>query len=77
MSIDHEKAMELWNRTFGKATQAKDRKGRDILKAAYGDRGSDYGWDIHHEIPKSKGGTNAFENLVIVHIQTHAEINGR
>jgi 5-methylcytosine-specific restriction endonuclease McrA len=59
-----------------KYTRAKDRMGRDILKTAHGDTGSKFGWNIHHKIPKRRGGTNAFENLEIAHIQTHDEIHG-
>ena len=77
MSIDHENAMKLWDRKFEKATRAKDYRGRIIDKAAYGDTGFKFGWNVHHKMPKSRGGTNAFENLVIVHIQTHDEIHGR
>lgn len=77
MDITHETAMKLWKEQFGKATRAKDRKGREMDKCAYGDYNSAYGWNIHHRIPKSKGGTNAVENLEIVHIDTHREINGQ
>ena len=76
MKVNHEKAMKIWEEKYGKADRAKDRKGRLMLKTAYGDENSKYGWNIHHIKPISKGGTNAKENLEIVHILTHKEING-
>jgi len=78
MEINHEMAMKLWEETFGKGVEkAKDRKGRVMLKTAFGDECSKFGWNIHHKKPKSKGGTDAKENLEIVHILTHKEINGQ
>jgi hypothetical protein len=43
---------------------------------ASGDEHSKFGWNIHHKKPKSKGGSDIKENLEIVHILTHKEING-
>jgi hypothetical protein len=48
-----------------------------MLKTAFGDEGSKFGWNIHHVNPKRAGGTNDEENLEIVHILTHREINGK
>jgi 5-methylcytosine-specific restriction endonuclease McrA len=48
-----------------------------MLKTAFGDECSKFGWNIHHVKPKSKGGSSAKENLEIVHILTHKEINGQ
>jgi 5-methylcytosine-specific restriction endonuclease McrA len=48
-----------------------------MYKGAYGQSGSKFGWNIHHKKPKSQGGTDALDNLEIVHIKTHDEINGR
>jgi hypothetical protein len=78
MEINHEKAMKLWTERFGKGvTKAKDRKGREIHKCAYGQEGSKYGWNIHHKRSQSQGGTDAKENLEIVHVLTHQEIHGQ
>jgi hypothetical protein len=77
MEITHENAMKLWKERFGKGVEkAKDRKGREMLKTAFGDFGSKYGWNIHHKNPKRAGGTDKKENLEIVHIETHEELNG-
>jgi hypothetical protein len=76
MKINHETAMKLWKEKYGKGVEkANDRKGRLMLKTAYGDEGSQYGWNIHHRKAISKGGTDAKVNLEIVHILTHKEIN--
>jgi hypothetical protein len=78
MKIDHKNAMKLWVERFGKGvTKAKDRRGRIIVKTAFGDINSEYGWNIHHKNPQKAGGTNIKENLEIVHWETHAELNGQ
>jgi hypothetical protein len=77
MEINHKTAMRLWAERFGKGTQeAKDRNGLSMLKTAFGDEGSKYGWNIHHKNPRSGGGTNEKENLEPVHILTHGELHG-
>jgi 5-methylcytosine-specific restriction endonuclease McrA len=75
--LDHKKAMRHWEQTYGNETEARDYRNRLMYKAAYGQCGSEYGWDVHHKIPKNRGSTDAFENLQIVHMITHDEIHGR
>jgi len=41
----------------------KDACGNWILRSAYGDTNSNYGWEIDHIFPKSKGGTDDLGNL--------------
>jgi hypothetical protein len=75
--LDHEKAMKLWGQKFGNETKACDKASRIIYKAAYGQKGSEFGWEVHHKRPKKQGGTDALDNLEIVHVITHDEIHGR
>jgi len=75
--LDHDKAMILWEQTFGNATEARDCRNLLMYKAAYGQKGSEFGWEVHHKRPKNKGGTDAFDNLQIVHVKTHDAIHGR
>lgn len=75
--LDHKKAMQLWGQTYGKATEARDYRVRLMYKAAYGQKGAEFGWEVHHERPKNQGGTDAFDNLRIVHVMTHDEIHDR
>ena len=73
MLINRETAMRLWNKTFGKHNKAIDFAGREIAKAAYDDRNSDFGWNIDHIFPQSKGGKTNDSNLLCCHILTNDE----
>jgi hypothetical protein len=78
MEINHENAMRLWTKRYGKGVQeARDREGRQMLKTAFGDEGSEYGWNLHHKEPKSGEGTNAKRNFEPIHFLTHEELHGR
>lgn len=73
MIINHETAMSLWSKRYGKATKVKDFAGREMLKAAYNNRNSEYGWNVDHIYPQSKGGKTTDSNLVCCHILTNDE----
>lgn len=73
MILNRETAMRLWVKHFGKATKAKDFAGRVMVKGAYNDRNSDYGWNVDHILPQSRGGVTADHNLVCCHILTNDE----
>jgi len=73
MDLNRETAMRLWNKFFGKSTKVKDFAGRQIVKGAYNDRKSDYGWNVDHILPQSKGGITADHNLIVCHITTNDE----
>ncbi len=68
-----QEANRLWVQQFGKKQKAIDYSGREIMKAAYNDRNSNYGWNIDHILPLSKGGKTVDYNLVCCHILTNNE----
>jgi len=73
MDLNRETAMRLWNKSFGKESKVKDYAGRVIAKGAYDDRNSEYGWNVDHILPQSKGGVTAEHNLICCHIATNDE----
>ena len=73
MDLNRETAMRLWNKSFGNEIKTTDFAGRTIVKGAYNDRNSEYGWNIDHILPQSKGGATADYNLVCCHILTNDE----
>jgi len=73
MDLNRETAMRLWNKSFGKETKVKDYAGRLMAKGAYNDRGSEFGWNLDHVLPQSRGGKTADYNLVCCHILTNDE----
>lgn len=73
MIINRETAMRLWTSRYGKKSKVIDFAGRTMAKAAYDDRNSEFGWNIDHIYPQSKGGKTADYNLVCCHILTNDE----
>lgn len=68
-----DRAYNSWARCFGDKTEAVDFAGRTIRKEDFGKVYSEYGWNIDHIIPKSKGGSGRYENLICVHVKTNEE----
>lgn len=73
MEINRETALRLWKVWFGNKQKAYDFTGRIIAKAAYNDRNSEFGWNIDHILPQSRGGKTADHNLICCHILTNDE----
>lgn len=73
MDLNRETAMRLWNKSFGRETKVTDFTGRTIAKGAYNDRNSEFGWNVDHILPQSRGGKTADHNLVCCHILTNDE----
>ena len=73
MDLNRETAMRLWNKAFGKESKANDFTGRMMAKGAYNDRNSEFGWNVDHILPQSRGGVTADYNLVCCHILTNDE----
>ncbi len=73
MELNKETANRLWVKQFGKRQKAFDFAGREIAKASYNDRNSDFGWNVDHILPESKGGKTADHNLICCSIKTNDE----
>lgn len=73
MELNKETANRLWVKQFGKKQKAFDFAGREIAKASYNDRNSDFGWNVDHILPESKGGKTADHNLICCSIKTNDE----
>ena len=73
MNLNRETAMRLWTKSYGKETKVVDFAGRMMVKGAYNDRNSDYGWNVDHILPQSQGGKTADYNLICCHILTNDE----
>lgn len=54
------------------STWRKDVAGAWIKRSEYGNRDSEYGWEVDHIIPKSKGGKTELGNLRPLQHQNNA-----
>lgn len=77
MELNRETANRLWVKQFGKKQKAFDFAGREIAKASYNDRNSDFGWNVDHILPESRGGKTADHNLICCSIKTNDEKSDR
>ena len=84
--INRENALRLWDSRYGNVRFAEDFHGYLMCREGYGN--PDYyvyqgfektycGWNIHHILPKSEGGTNAISNLLCTNIVTNEEAGDR
>lgn len=73
IEINHERAISLWKKRYGKMTRVKDFAGREMDKGSYGNRNSNYGWNLDHILPQSQGGKDTESNLICCHIKTNDE----
>ena len=63
-SLSENKPLQiLWNKQEGKCLNCKQ-----VINL-------ETDWDVHHIIPKSKGGDNRSSNLMMLHINCHKQIH--
>lgn len=60
-------ANNVWEEWYNNAKRAYDIAGAKIDRKAYGDRNSEYGWEIDHEFPVSRGGSRKMKNWRPLH----------
>ncbi len=65
-------ASQWWEAFFGKKQDETDYTGRQIKKAAYGQKGSAYGWVLEYILPPDNGGTDTQDNIHIVSCEAKA-----
>ena len=67
------KALDIWNRLYGKAEEVIDYAGRLMKKSACNNPSSKFHPTIEHIRPLSNGGLDVLDNIVICHRDTNAE----
>ena len=66
--IDNNKVQQVWEKGievdgYDASQIRKDACGAFIVRTHYKNRDSDYGWEIDHVYPESRGGDDRLENL--------------
>ncbi len=86
MKICKATALRLWEESFGDVMFAEDFHGNLMCRDGYGKRNyisNKYGkpihcgWNIHHILPISYGGTNERHNLICTNIHTNDEADDK
>jgi len=61
--------IDIWNDRHG---FRRDDAGATIKFSAYGDRSSEFGWEIDHIVQRQHGGSEILANLRPLHWRTNA-----
>ena len=69
--------VDVWNKVFGKAEEARDYAGRLMKKSACGNPNSKFHPTLDHIRPLSDGGLDVIENIIICHRETNEEKTDR
>jgi len=77
MGWSEDKIQEIWNKGFtvenyDPAKYRKDTCGAWIMRDHHGDDNHDYGWEVDHILPVSKGGGDQLDNLRPLHHRNNA-----
>ena len=75
--MDESLKLKVWNKgttipEYDAAKWRRDACGNAISFAAYGNRSSDYGWEIDHITPVTDEGSDALGNLRPLHWRVNA-----
>lgn len=86
MSATRKKALIVWRMLYGTSRFARDFHGNLMAIEGYGNpnyyiylNGEKIycGWNIHHILPRSKGGNDEIENLTCTNIATNFQASNK
>lgn len=78
---DHARKIAAWNRAsvvpgYDPGHARKDAFGSWIVWSEYGNRDSQWGWEIDHRTPTALGGSDRLNNLRALHWRNNAGLGG-
>jgi hypothetical protein len=78
---DHAKKLAVWAKgriipNYDATVWRWDEYGNVIRFDCYGDRSSQWGWEIDHRTPSAIGGLDVFANLRPLHCKVNAALGG-
>jgi len=81
MSYSEQTILAVWSKAWvvpdrNPSFVRKDRNGKLIYWSQYGKRNLPFGWEIHHDIPLAKGGSDHISNLIPLYWKTNASLGG-